>query len=80
MTDVDALVHGMTLEQKIGQLLMLAFDEGTLDEAVTRLHAGWLIVWKRNVHGPRETGELTNRIQQMSLPHWGMPLWLATVW
>ena len=76
MTDVDAMVQGMTLEQKIGQLLMLAFEESTLDEAVTRLHAGCLIVWKRNVHGPRETAELANRIHEMSLSHRGMPLWL----
>lgn len=72
----DGLIAQMSLEQKVGQLLMLAFDEGSLEEGLTELHAGSLIVWKQNVRGPGELAALANRIQTINASKRELPVWL----
>jgi beta-N-acetylhexosaminidase len=66
----------MTLEQKIGQVLMPAFDPQRVADTVTGLSAGCLILWGADVGGPRRMAELANRAQQASLKHRGLPLWI----
>jgi len=76
MGHTNDILGRMTPGQKVGQLLMLAFDEQDLAEPIERLHAGCLIVWNSNVHGPRACAELANRIQEQAVAHRGVPLWL----
>ena len=76
MARVETVLGSMTLEQKIGQVLMPAFDPRRVADTVTGLSAGCLILWGADIGGPRQMAELTNRAQQASLKHRGLPLWI----
>ena len=76
MADLDRVIGRMSREQKVGQLLMLAFDEDTVDELVAGVQPGSLIVWQKNVRGVRGMAALANRAQALSQAQRGMPLWL----
>jgi len=57
-------------------VLMPAFDPQRVADTVTGISAGCLILWGADVGGPRHMAELTNRAQQASLKHRGLPLWI----
>jgi len=76
MTDLDRVLGRMTPEQKLGQLLMLAFDDATVDALVARYQPGSLIVWHRDVGGVRGMATLANRAQAASQAHRALPVWL----
>ena len=59
----------VTLEEKIGQLLMLAFAGNRLDEAailLQRHHVGACYLGQENAPTPREAQELTRRLQALA--------------
>ncbi len=60
----------MTLEQKIGQVLVIGFDGKSLDadflEMVTNYHIGGVTIFARNVVSPAQITELTNHLQRVS--------------
>jgi beta-N-acetylhexosaminidase len=61
----------MTLEQKIGQVMMVGFDgtEATpeLLEMITKYHVGGVILFARNIEGPEQVAKLTNALQRAAL-------------
>ena len=61
----------MTLEQKIGQVMMVGFD-GTqatpeLLEMITKYHIGGVILFARNIESPEQVAKLTNALQRAAL-------------
>ncbi len=60
----------MSLEQRIGQTLMIGFDGTTLTselrDAITQLHVGGVIIFERNVESPRQLAQLCADLQQLA--------------
>ncbi|MGB8953880.1 MAG: beta-N-acetylhexosaminidase [Tumebacillaceae bacterium] len=70
--DVQDLLANMTLEEKIGQLLMVGFNGDTPGpDALTLVetyHAGGVVLfnWSDNLKNPVQTANLTNGLQKMA--------------
>jgi beta-N-acetylhexosaminidase len=60
--DVDALLAQMTVEQKVGQLLLLSFGGTSLDAAAAQLldeaQPGGIALFSRNIVSPTQTASL----------------------
>ncbi len=69
--ELEALLASMTLEQKIGQVMIIGFDglepEPGLLEMIRTYHVGGVILFARNVGSPRQVAELTNALQRAAL-------------
>jgi len=61
----------MTLEEKIGQLMIIGFQNGEMDEHVQTMikdyHVGGIILFDRNMKSPAQVAELNNHLQQLAL-------------
>jgi beta-N-acetylhexosaminidase len=61
----------MSLEQRIGQLLMIGFDGTVVDAELRRMitdyHIGGIILFARNVGSPEQVARLTNELQTIAL-------------
>ena len=67
---MPASINELTLEEQIGQLLMVGFP-GTsptpeLIELIQRYHVGNIILFSRNVRDARQLHELTSRLQELA--------------
>ena len=69
--DPEAQLRGMTLEQKIGQVMIIGFDGTTvsleLRELIEKYHVGGVILFARNVESPRQVASLTRSLQEIAL-------------
>jgi len=69
--DIEALLAHMTLEEKLGQVMVIGFDglepETELLEMIRTYHVGGVILFARNVDSPRQVAELTNALQRAAL-------------
>ncbi len=69
--DPEAQLRGMTLEQKIGQVMVIGFDGTTvspeLREMIEKYHVGGVILFARNVESPRQVASLTRSLQEIAL-------------
>lgn len=82
--ELDRLVGKMTLEEKIGQMLMVSFrrwEEQDVTEInseiagiVKKYHLGGVILFRENVVGAEQTARLTNQLQKAS---GDIPLFIA---
>ncbi|MDX9952590.1 MAG: beta-N-acetylhexosaminidase [Anaerolineae bacterium] len=65
--DIEAMLAQMTLEQKIGQVMVIGFDGPETDngllEMIEDYHVGGVILFARNVESPRQVATLTNALQ-----------------
>jgi beta-N-acetylhexosaminidase len=63
-------VNGMTLDEKVGQLVIVGFDGKTADKDVKNLiekyHAGGVILFKKNIKSVSETVALINSIKEIN--------------
>lgn len=70
-----------TLEQKIGQLMIIGFDGTKADsgllEMISRYHVGGVILFARNVQSPRQVAELVNQLQQTATESGNPGLFIA---
>jgi beta-N-acetylhexosaminidase len=61
----------MTLEEKIGQLMVIGFDRTTVDpdlrRMITEYHVGGVILFAHNIQSPQQVAALTNELQQIAL-------------
>lgn len=79
---VEALLSRMTVEEKVGQMVMAGFP-GKLPEAEVRIlieqwHVGGVILFSRNVTDPSQTAYLTNELQKMAMSSGaGIPLFIS---
>src|SRR4051812_44481914 len=81
VTDVDAMLARMTLEQKVGQAMVIALD-GTRYDAPTRQmiekhHVGGIIFFARNIESPAQVARVTNELQASAVAANGIGLLIA---
>ncbi|NLC68078.1 MAG: beta-N-acetylhexosaminidase, partial [Clostridiaceae bacterium] len=66
---IELLIKKMTLEEKIGQLLMVGIEEKEVDEATAgflRSHkVGGVILFERNIENPEQVKSLTRQLQEL---------------
>lgn len=79
--NIEAQLAQMSLEQKVGQVMMIGFDGLTLDNGLRQMieqyHVGGVILFARNVESPDQVARLCNDLQAAAL-HSGHPgLFLA---
>lgn len=71
----------LTLQQKIGQLIIIGFDDTEADsgllEMISKCHIGGVILFARNVQSPRQVAELTNKLQQTAIESGNPGLFIA---
>jgi len=73
----------MTLEQKVGQMIMIAFEGTQASEMVRHMiaerHVGGVILFRGNMVSPAQVAALTRELQEIALlsPP-GLPLFIAT--
>lgn len=71
----------MTLQQKIGQLMVIGFDGTTVDAELRSMivddHVGGVILFARNVRSPEQVARLTNELQKIALENGNPGLLIA---
>jgi beta-N-acetylhexosaminidase len=71
----------LTLEQKIGQLMIVGFEGTQADpdllEMISRYHIGGVVFFARNVQSPRQVAELTAKLQLTAIEHGNPGLFIA---
>src|SRR5688572_3782790 len=69
--NTTTLLATLTLEQKIGQLMIIGFDGTAVDDElrhmITDYHIGGVILFARNVQSPEQVAYLTNDLQKLAL-------------
>lgn len=81
--DWDKLKKDITLslEEKIGQMLIIGFEGTKLTQDVKNLikttRPGGVILFKKNIENPKQIKELINDLQEVSLSVIGLPLLVA---
>ena len=68
--EIDTMIAEMTIEEKVGQLIMVGF-EGTQANETVETHicerfAGGIVLFSRNIQSPQQTAELTNQLQRLA--------------
>ncbi len=78
---IETRLARMTLEQKIGQLMVIGFDgvtyEAGLREMVEKYQIGGVIFFARNVESPAQVARVTNELQASALKSSGLGLLVA---
>ncbi len=75
--DLRAVLSGMTLADKVGQLLMAYLEPRTLEEKIERYRCGSLLVWGNLPDADAlALCELANRAQTLSLGRRKLAIWL----
>lgn len=71
----------MTLEQKIGQMVMCGFPTPEIDENAKALiekhHVGGIIYFRRNVLNKEQVGQLSLDLQELNSKHSDVPLFIS---
>ena len=64
------MIAEMTIEEKVGQLIMVGFDGTQANEAIeTHIRerfVGGVVLFSRNIESPQQTAELTNQLQRLA--------------
>ena len=68
--EIDTMIAEMTIEEKIGQLIMVGFEGTQANEAIeTHIRerfVGGIVLFSRNIQSPKQAAELTNELQQLA--------------
>lgn len=68
--EVEQRLAAMTLEQKVGQLMVVAFREDSISPSISEMvrerHVGGVILFTRNLQNPAHARELTDALQQLA--------------
>ena len=79
--DSNHFEKSLTLEQKIGQVMVIGFDGITVDAELRRLiseyHIGGVILFARNVQSPQQVAALTKELQKTALENGSPGLFIA---
>lgn len=74
-------INQLTLDEKIGQLIMFGFDALELNdhaiELITKYKAGNVILFTRNVQTPKQLFELNQNLQKLALETLHIPLFIS---
>ena len=64
------MIAEMTIEEKVGQLIMVGFEGTQANEAIeTHIRerfVGGVVLFSRNIQSPKQTAELTNELQRLA--------------
>lgn len=71
------LVNSMTIEEKIGQMMMVSFYENQIDEFISNKKIGGFILFSRNVHTSKQVQELTEKINKKTKKNLQVPAFIA---
>jgi beta-N-acetylhexosaminidase len=74
----DGVLSRMTLEEKVGTLLMTRLGTATVEPFIRDFHSGSFVIWGE-VEGVKNVAEfcdLANRAQELSLKYRRLPIWL----
>jgi beta-N-acetylhexosaminidase len=73
--------NSLTLEQKIGQIMIIGFDGIVVDDELRRMiteyHIGGVILFARNVQSPQQVTALTNELQKIAIESGNPGLFIA---
>jgi len=81
-TNHETILKQLSLPQKVGMLLMAPLVADRLDDLLGRFYCGSLLNWGKGGFGetrcatPEAFRALNNRVQELSLQHRGLPVWL----
>ena len=68
--EIDTMRAEMTIEEKVGQLIMVGFEGTQANEAIeTHIRerfVGGVVLFSRNIQSPQQTAELTNELQRLT--------------
>ncbi|MFN7088752.1 MAG: glycoside hydrolase family 3 N-terminal domain-containing protein, partial [Candidatus Paceibacteria bacterium] len=77
----QTILQNMSLEQKVGQLLVIGFAglelDGQLALSLEKIQPGGVLLLSRNINSPQQLGELTNSLQKTARERNGLPLLVA---
>ena len=69
--DPEQIIEDMSLQEKLGQLMMIGFDGQELTpelaEMINKYKVGGIIYFARNIEGPEQVSRLSKEIQRISL-------------
>lgn len=69
-SDADQMVASMSLEQKIGQMMMVGFDGGgpgpVITDAIQKRHAGAIILYARNISSREQVAGMNAELQALN--------------
>jgi len=78
---IDYQIDKLSLEEKIGQLIVFGFDALTLNdhaiELIKKYKAGNVILFARNVESPEQVFKLNQNLQKLALETIGIPLFIC---
>ena len=64
------MIAEMTIEEKVGQLIMVGFDgtqaNETIETHIRERFVGGIVLFSRNIQSPKQTAELTNQLQRLA--------------
>lgn len=70
IANLQSLISRMSVEDKVGQVMMVGFDGTTLTpelaQEIQDLHLGGIIFFERNVDSPHAVAEMTNAMQRVA--------------
>ena len=68
--EIDTMIAEMTIEEKVGQLIMVGFGGTQANEAIeTHIRGrfvGGVVLFSRNIQSPEQTAALTNQLQRLT--------------
>ena len=68
--EIDTMIAEMTIEEKVGQLIMVGFEGTQANEAIeTHIRerfVGGVVLFSRNIQSPQQTAELANELQRLA--------------
>ena len=80
--EIDTMIDEMTIEEKVGQLIMVGFEgthaNETIETHIRERFVGGVVLFSRNIESPQQTAELTNELQRLAegTPH-QIPLFIG---
>ena len=64
------MIAEMTIEEKVGQLIMVGFEgtqaNETIETYIRERFVGGVVLFSRNIQSPQQTAELTNELQRLA--------------
>ena len=68
--EIDTMIAEMTIEEKVGQLIMVGFEgtqaNETVETYIRERFVGGVVLFSRNIESPQQTAELTNQLQRLA--------------
>ena len=69
-SEIDTMITEMTIEEKVGQLIMVGFEGTQANEAIEahirERYVGGIVLFSRNIQSPKQTAELANQLQRLA--------------